>query len=149
MILTKLAPIAALGIFAALTPSPANEPAPENRHEIVAALFDTFNAHDAEGLGQFYTENAQVFSPETCTPKTGRLNIAAGYAQMFDQIPDIHDRLEKVIVDGNDVAVTFTATGTINGQTFAMPIAAFLTFEGNQIATDHVFFDADVTPDCS
>jgi len=116
---------------------------------LVEDLFSAFNAHDSQALADFYTEDAQVISPESCEPTIGRKAIAANYDVLFEQIPDVRDDVKTVLVDGNSIALTFVASSRISGQEFELPIAAFMTLEDGLIARDEVYFDTDITPDCS
>ncbi|MEO0613060.1 MAG: nuclear transport factor 2 family protein [Pseudomonadota bacterium] len=116
---------------------------------LVEDLFAAFNAHDSKALAAFYTEDAQVISPETCQPTIGRAAITANYDALFEQIPDVRDNVKTVLVDGNSIALTFVASSQISGQEHELPIAAFITIEDGLIARDEAYFDTDVTPDCS
>ena len=67
---------------------------------------------------------------------------------MFDQIPDVHDTLKTIVIDGNKVALTFVASSQLEGREFELPIAAFMTLENDLIAKDEVYFDTDEAPEC-
>ena len=119
-----------------------------DRQDFVEALFDAFNDHDVETLKTFYSEDAVVYSPESCEPTIGREAIGEGYSQMFQQIPDVHDALEVAVTDGNKTAVIFTASSKIQGAEFELPISAFLTIEDGLIVEDRAFFDTDMEMTC-
>lgn len=125
-----------------------NVQARSENHEIVDALFAAFNAHDVEKLKTFYSEDAVVYSPETCEPTVGREAIGTNYAELFTYVPDVHDRLDLVVADGNKMAVIFTASSKIHGQEFELPISAFLTIKNGLIVEDRVFFNSDIVLDC-
>lgn len=114
---------------------------------LVKAMFDAFNAHDVDALKAFYAEDAVVIAPESCEPTVGRDAIGASYAEMFAQIPDVHDALEVVVTEGDVTAVIFTASSELAA--FELPIAAFLTIEDGLVTEDRVFFNSDIVLDCS
>lgn len=143
----KLQSILVAGIFALTTGSAAI--AQPSQEAFVEDMFAAFNAHDVEKLKTFYAEDAVVYAPESCEPTIGRDAIGASYAEMFEQIPDIHDELEVVVTEGSRTAVIFTASSKAPGFEFQLPIAAFLTIENGQVVEDRVFFDSDMDIDCS
>ncbi len=146
---TKITSVAAFALFVVgAVVAQAGEVKISSNKAIITALFDAFNSHDSERLASFYSADAKVYSPESCEPTVGPDAIAAGYAEMFAQIPDIHDQLELVVDEGNRVAVTFTATGTVEGYQFALPIAAFIKIENGKITEDRVYFDTDIELQC-
>ena len=115
---------------------------------LVERMFETFNRHDASGLSEFYSEDAIVISPEQCDPTIGRAAIQANYQGLFDAIPDVSDRLDQIVIDRNNIAVTFVASSQIEGAEFELPIAAVLTLRDGLFVKDVVYFDTDETPDC-
>ena len=143
------ATLLAISLSACHTTAPATHGNGEaNTMQFVEDLFETFNTHNSQALAAFYTEDARVISPENCTPTIGRNAIAANYQALFDEIPDVYDALETVVIEGDKVALTFTASSKIEGRAFELPIAAFMTLEGGLISEDKVYFDTDMTPDC-
>ncbi|MEM7006556.1 MAG: nuclear transport factor 2 family protein [Pseudomonadota bacterium] len=119
-----------------------------SRRDFVDAMFEAFNAHDVEKLKTFYSEDAVVYSPESCEPTVGREAIGASYAEMFAQIPDVQDHLEVVVSDGDKTAIIFTASSEAPGAEFQLPISAFLTIEDGLVVEDRVFFNSDLELDC-
>lgn len=115
---------------------------------MIENFFLAFNSHDSRALSNFYTEDAQVLSPEKCEPTIGRAAIAANYQSLFDAIPDVHDDLGSLVIQGENVALTFVASSKIEGREFALPIAAFMALEDGLISRDEAYFDTDVTPNC-
>lgn len=147
MLRTLISSIIATGTMASFALADTAR-APTN-DQVIEALFEAFNDHDVARIRDFYTDDAVVYSPEACEPTVGPDAIAAGYAEMFQQIPDVHDELTLVVSEGDRVAVTFTATGTVEGYSFELPIAAFLQMEDGKIKEDRVYFDTDMVLDCT
>lgn len=145
MKLQALIPAAAL----AIAPYAGAEPVERrSNHETVQAMFKAFNAHDVDALKAVYAEDAVVYSPESCTPTRGRDAIGEGYAEMFAYIPDVHDRLDRIVAEGDYAAVMFTASSQAQGAEFELPISAFLTFEDGLVVEDRAYYDTDVVLDC-
>ncbi|MEM9384494.1 MAG: nuclear transport factor 2 family protein [Pseudomonadota bacterium] len=142
---TRLITLAA--VSALMASAAATATAPSNK-EIVDAMFEAFNAHDVTALKTFYTEDARVFSPEHCGPTIGAQAIAANYAALFEQIPDVHDQVEVVVAEGDRVAVMFTASSELPGAAFRLPIAAMLRFEDGKVVEDRVFYETDTPAQC-
>lgn len=134
--------LAGLLLSGAASATPTNE-------QLVHALFEAFNAHDADAIGELYTADARVFSPEHCEPTVGAEAIAANYAKLFEQIPDVHDALQIMLSDGDRVAVVFTASSRIAGAEFSLPIAAVLRIEDGKVAEDRAFFQSDMPAECN
>lgn len=144
-IATALSILSTASLMMASAATTAGTPSNE---DLVEAMFRAFNAHDAAALGNFYTEDARVFSPEHCDPTVGAEAIAANYSALFEQIPDVHDQVELVVAEGDRVAVMFTASSRIEGAAFRLPIAAILRFEDGKVAEDRVFYDTDTPAQC-
>ena len=128
----------------------ANPPAfaDSTNRDVIAAMFEAFNAHDVDALKAIYAADAKVYSPESCEPRVGREAIGASYAELFEQIPDVHDTVHTVISEGNRAAVVFTAASRQPGMEFELSISAFLVIENGLVVEDRVFFDTDVELAC-
>ena len=120
-------------LAAALSQQP---PAPR---EVVAAMFEAFNRHDAEALARLYAPDARLTSPDYCSPR-GREDAARSYRALFEQFPDIRDDVETIVAEGEQVAVRFTARSRKGGLT--LPIQAMLRVRDGRIVRDDALFDA-------
>ncbi|MEL7451659.1 MAG: nuclear transport factor 2 family protein [Pseudomonadota bacterium] len=145
MITKKLLIGAAL---AAATFANAEAFADTTNRDVIAAMFEAFNAHDVDALKAIYAPDAVVYSPESCEPRVGRDAIGASYAELFEQIPDVHDTVQTIVSEGNRAAVVFTAASRQPGMEFELAISAFLVIENGLVVEDRVFFDTDVAPAC-
>ena len=104
----------ALLLAAATAPTP---------RAVVTALFEAFNRHDAEAITRLYAPDARLTSPDFCTAR-GRDDVARTYGALFVAYPDIQDRIEVMVVEGNRIAVRFLATSRAGGLT--MPVQTMI-----------------------
>ena len=141
-----------IGVFAILFGSVACSSVETNEHittkKVVREMFEAFNKHDVAKLVSLYAEDAVVVSPDKCEPLVGRPAIAADYQGLFDQVPDVKDTISVMIVEGQQVAVGFTASSEIEGAAFQLPIAAILTVQDGLIVRDVGYFDSDIEKHC-
>lgn len=117
-------------------------PAPEPR-AVVTAMFDAFNRHDAEAMAMLYAGDARLTSPDFCRPR-GRADVTRTYRALFAEFPDIRDEVEQVVVEGEQVAVRFTAVSRRAG--LRLPIQTMLRVRGGRIVSDDTLFDAGGRP---
>lgn len=120
-------------LLAAATP-PAS-PAPRS---VVKAMFEAFNRHDAAAIARLYAPDARLASSDFCAAR-GRDDVARTYAALFAAYPDIRDRIEVMIVEGDRIAVRFVATSRSGGLT--MPVQAMIRLRDGLIVEDDSVFD--------
>jgi steroid delta-isomerase-like uncharacterized protein len=80
----------------------------------VRRLNAAVNAHDLNPIGDMYTEDGEFTWPGFPTMK-GRQAVVAFYAQIFGAFPDVHVAINKIVEQGNDVAVEYESVGTNAG----------------------------------
>jgi predicted ester cyclase len=68
------------------------------------------NEHDVEGMASFYTSSIKVNDVPT-DPAA----VAAQFPPLFSAFPDWHWEIRHLVVDGDNIAVHFTVTGTHRG----------------------------------
>lgn len=124
----------------ALLLAAATAPTPRT---VVTALFEAFNRHDAKAIAGLYAPDARLTSPDFCTAR-GRDDVARTYGALFAAYPDIQDRIEVLVVDGNRVAVRFLATSRSGGLT--MSIQAVIRVRDGLIVEDNSVFDTGGEP---
>lgn len=115
------------------TPAPPVQP-----RDVVNAMFAAFNRHDAEGLARLYAPDARVTSSDYCRPRN-REGVARTYAALFAEFPDIRDEVETTVVEGDTVAVRFTAVS--RAKNLKLPIQAMLQVKNGLIVRDDSVFD--------
>lgn len=126
-------------------PSLAEENSDVTR-KVILALFDAFNQHDADALTRLYAESASIRSPGDAEPRIGRSVVRDIYRDHFDNIPDVHDAVGNVIVEGDRGAVEFIAswlqpTKDDPNARGNLRIASFITVKGGLIVQDITYFD--------
>jgi len=114
---------------------------------LVIEMFAAFNAHDPARIARLYAADAVVISPETCTPQIGRKAVAESYAKLFAELPDVQDQIDILVVEGDKIAVSFTASSAAMG--FETPIASFMILKDGLVVEERVFMQVDTPPDCS
>lgn len=112
----------------------ATPPAPR---AVVTAMFEAFNRHDAEAIERLYAPDAWLASSDFCAAR-GRNDVVRTYAALFAAYPDIRDRIEVMIVEGDRVAVRFMATSRSGGLT--MPVQAIIRVRDGLIVEDDAVF---------
>ena len=122
-------------LLAAATP-----PAPRS---VVTAMFEAFNRHDAEAIARLYAPDARLASSDFCAAR-GRDDVARTYDVLFAAYPDIQDRIEVMIAEGDRVAVRFVATSRSGGLT--MPVQVMIRVRHGLIVEDRTVFDTDGKP---
>jgi uncharacterized protein (TIGR02246 family) len=131
-------------ILALLLVMAGDQPAAEaTPREVVAAMFDAFNRHDADAMAQLYAADARLTSSDFCRPR-GRADVRRTYQALFAEFPDIRDDVERIIAEGDMVAVRFTATSRKGA--LALPIQTMLRVRGGLIVNDDTLFDAGGRP---
>ena len=77
---------------------------------IVEAVFEAFNRHDLESIVALYHPNAKMVAPNNPEPRYGLAVVREEYKGHFDNIPGVHDQVTRIVAEGNQAAVEFTAT---------------------------------------
>jgi uncharacterized protein (TIGR02246 family) len=86
---------------------------------VVRRRIDGWNAHDVEGIGTLYADNAVVISP-TGGVLEGRGEIARINRLWFSAFPDVQFRNDDLLVDGDRVVQVLQASGTHAGEFFGV-----------------------------
>ncbi len=84
-------------------------------------IFDVFNQHDAIAAAAHFTDTAELCDVAVSPPALGREQIAAIYARHFAAIPDSHVRIDRMVAEGQTVAVEWTLAGTHRGRLLGIP----------------------------
>jgi steroid delta-isomerase-like uncharacterized protein len=105
-----------------------------NRQKLDEAVA-AFNAHDAGRFAACYAPDAIVYDPQYPEPLRGRGAIEQDMADFYRAFPDVTNRLETTLEDGEMVAARFSISGTHSGP-LALPTGEVpatgrrVTFEG-------------------
>lgn len=142
--------ISALAVFLFLGCADTNvETSARSPREVVKQLFEAFNRHDAAAMRELYAPEAVHESPAFCEARRGPEQIADIYRELFADIPDVHDEITRLIVEGNQAAVTFEARGkTVAGVPVTLSIAAFFEIRDGTIVKEVTYYDVPSAPVC-
>ena len=111
---------------------------PASPRTTVDAMFAAFNAHDPKRMAKLYATDARVDSSDFCATR-GAKDIERTYTALFSAMPDLHDTVDTMLVDGDRVAVRFTAASVKAG--FSIRIVTFLRIHDGLIVEDDTHFD--------
>jgi len=138
-------PIIALFLLSPLSTVMADDSG-ETTRQVVLALFEAFNRHDADALVALYSEDAVTRSPGDSEEQSGREGIRENYQGHFDHIPGVWDSVRNMVIDGDQAAIEFIASW--NQPTVDDPaargelrIGSFITVREGRIVRDITYFD--------
>jgi ketosteroid isomerase-like protein len=129
------------------TPCMAREPSPKT---VVENRFVAVRRHDVEAIVALYANDAAETSPAFCTERSGPEGVRRTYTELFQAFPAITDDVTSIVVEGERVAVQFTARSkkADGSYAFEVPLANFLVVRHGRIVRDDTYFDTHGRP-CS
>ncbi len=93
--------------------------------DAIAALIerrtDALNGHDVTTLCDLYAVDCVVHSPMAAGTVKGRQAMRKVYEALFDAFPDITYSIERLVIEGDCVAVSGTLRGTSTGGFMGLP----------------------------
>lgn len=133
--------------LASIPPCMAREPSPKT---VVENRFAAVRRHDVEAIVALYANDAVETSPAFCTERSGPEGVRRTYTELFQAFPDISDDVTSIVVEGERVAVQFTARSKKpdGSYAFEVPLANFLVVRHGRIVRDDTYFDTHGRP-CS
>lgn len=128
-------------------PSMAHEPSPRT---VVENRFAAVRRHDVEAIVALYANDAVETSPAFCAERSGPEGARRTYTELFQAFPEITDDVTSIVVEGERVAVQFTARSRKpdGSYAFEVPLANFLVVRHGRIVRDDTYFDTHGRP-CS
>ncbi len=135
VILTLLAAATAVS---PLTAAPTATPSPR---AVVEATFAAINAHDAVALAALYAPDAVSISSDTCKPSIGPEAVRIGHEALVKAMPDLRVEPTDWIVDGDRVAVLFTAHSKGLGPSGMARFGDFFTVRNGKVVRDETIFN--------
>jgi len=117
---------------------------------VVESRFAAVRRHDVEAIVALYANDAVETSPAFCTERGGPEGARRTYSELFQAFPAITDDVTSLVVDGERVAVQFTARNrkADGSYAFEVPLANFLVVRHGRIVRDDTYFDTRGRP-CS
>lgn len=118
---------------------------------LVSALYEAYNAGDAEAAGALYAPGGRHVEIAMGNERTGPSAIAEGLGGLLAAFPDAHWRERTRLVAGDSAAVTYVLTGTLQrpfgsfepaGQRLELPGAHVLRVGADGIEVCEDYWDA-------
>lgn len=127
-------------LLASMSASKAQTPV--DNISVAKAIFDAFNAHDWNGMMQYYAEDAVFMDPSFPEPVRDRDFMVRHHTELHQYFPDIHDEVKFIYGAGDTIIVEFVSTGTNqSGESFTLPICTVFTFEKGKVIRDATYYD--------
>jgi len=123
-------------VAAPLSAEPATTP-----RAVVEATLAAINRHDAAALASYYAEDAVIIASDSCAPSKGPEAVRVGHEALIKAIPDLSVEATDWVVEGEHVAILFTAHGKALGPTGTMTLADFFTVKNGKIVRDVTIFN--------
>ena len=130
----------------------ANSPVSDNQAiaNLVANMMTAWNHHDLDRLVTFYTPDYQGTDVGESGPQNGLEGLRRSLASYIEAFPDIHFVTDSLIVQGNQLALAWTARGTHLGKLMNIPPTgrpvevrgvSLLTVENNKFSRGFYIWD--------
>jgi steroid delta-isomerase-like uncharacterized protein len=116
----------------------------------IAQLLDAMNSHDMDRVAACYAPDYQGVDVNEPAPQLGRVGIRQSMSRYLAAFPDLHFTQEDSVIEGNRVALRWTAHATHQGTVLRIPPtgkqvvvrgASFLTLQGGQIVSASYIWD--------
>ncbi len=83
---------------------------------VVSALYEAYNAHDADAAGSLYAPDGRHAEMATGQERIGAAAIGEGLTGLLEAFPDARWQERTRIVGGDRAAVTYVLTGTLKAR---------------------------------
>lgn len=93
----------------------------EDIPQFLLHLLEAWNAHDLDRAVALYAPNYEGIDVGEASPQHGRQAARQALERYFAAFPDLHFTPEETIIQGNRVAVTWSAQGTHRGRFMNIP----------------------------
>lgn len=88
---------------------------------LITQLVEAWNSHDPERVGAWYTEDCYGLDVAVARPQIGREGVQAMFAAYYHAFPDLEITPDEMIIEGDRVALFWTARGTHLGAILNIP----------------------------
>jgi steroid delta-isomerase-like uncharacterized protein len=89
-------------------------PKRKRNEELVRRYFDAVARRDAEGMGEFCTDDV-VEEQVPLRIFRGRDDLVSGFRELFAAVPDLETTVSRVVADDRHAVVEWRMTGTFTG----------------------------------
>jgi len=137
MSMIRIAPLLLLGSLA----TPVAAAAPVAPRAVVEATLAAINRHDATALASYYADDAVIIASDSCAPSKGPEAVRTGHEALIKAMPDLSVEATDWVVEGEHVAILFTARSKALGPTGATTLADFFTVRNGKIVRDVTIFN--------
>jgi steroid delta-isomerase-like uncharacterized protein len=93
----------------------------ESTTAIIAQLVAAWNSHDPALVAGRYSDDCNILDVAIAQPLSGRLGVQGMFAAYYHAFPDLEITPDDVIVNGEHVALFWTACGTHRGPILNIP----------------------------
>lgn len=100
-------------LSAGAQPNPPGFPTQPKFSKLMQLYIDIFNAHEFDRFDEIFSEDYLLVS--TAGTFQGRDNVAALMEGFVDAFPDLTYTFEEILVDGNNVVIRYSWSGTNTG----------------------------------
>ncbi len=88
---------------------------------LIAEIVDAWNSHDPERVGAWYTEDCYGLDVAVAKPQIGREGVIQMFAAYYQAFPDLEITPDEMIIEGDRVALFWTARATHLGPILNIP----------------------------
>ena len=89
--------------------------------EFISQLMDAWNSHDAERAASFYGATYRGFDVAMPRPQIGPDGMRETLSMYWSAFPDLQFSADDALLDGNTIALFWTARGTHLGSLMRIP----------------------------
>ncbi len=93
----------------------------EQTKESILQLVEAWNSHDPERVASWYAEDCYGLDVAIARPQLGREGVRQMFAAYYHAFPDLQITPDEIIVEGDQVALFWTARGTHLGSILNIP----------------------------
>ncbi|HYP38857.1 MAG TPA: ester cyclase [Chloroflexia bacterium] len=122
----------------------------EETSRFIAQLLDAMNSHDMDRVAACYSPDYRGVDVNEPAPQLGRVGIRQSMSRYLAAFPNLHFTQEDTVIEGNRVALRWTARATHQGTVLHIPPtgkqvvvrgASFLTLQGGHIVSASYIWD--------
>lgn len=115
---------------------------PDNNVSVVKSIFQAFNAHDWNGMMQYYADDAVFIDPSFQETIGDRNFMIRHHTELHQHFQGIHDEVKFIYAAADTIIVEFVSTGTNeSGESFTLPVCTVFTFKNGKVIRDATYYD--------